>query len=108
MGIRINCTGQRINEHVARTLRQELYRNHVIASYAKAHPAQTICVAELYVSVELVDPDALEHEMMSPRPMTVAGIPLRVDRSMPEDEIRYYDDKDRLIAEIVNLGKPEL
>jgi hypothetical protein len=96
---------------MGRILRQELTRNNILASYALAHPAQHVCLANIYMSVVIGKAEDLPEGVkvladQNQTPMTMAGIPIYRDHKIPMDEIRFYDEKSRLIAEIVHLALP--
>jgi hypothetical protein len=73
---------------------------------AQCHPIQRICVQNTATSVGPVDGKlALEGKPLREYPMTLGGIPLKSEKTMPDDVIEFYCGN-QFVAKIFNLAKP--
>jgi hypothetical protein len=76
----------------------------------RLHPAQKAMVENTAINVSVVNSEEIKKPLdafLADRDMTLFGVPVWTDAEMPEDEIRFENDKGGVIARIFNLAKPE-
>ena len=78
--------------------------------WAQAHPIQRLVLTDVYQSISIIEAKELSEEARADikakrYPMTIGGIPLRENSSMPDDVIEFYQGTD-LVGRIFNLAKP--
>lgn len=75
--------------------------------WARAHPIQGISINNSYTDVEIIDPKDFPKgiDFKGQVPMTFGGIPLRIDPTVPDDVIEFYQGTE-LVGRIFNLAKP--
>ena len=106
--IRIHAQGQHVTVRLVRELFLECQRHFFrTPDRAKAHVLQRIAWRNCYNTIELIDAKELAKpiDQVKEFPLTIAGIPLERDDTMPDDAVWFYNG-DRLIASITNLAKP--
>ena len=76
----------------------------------RLHPAQKAMVENTAINVSVVNSEEIKKPLdafLADRDMTLFGVPVWTDAEMPEDEIRFENDKGGVVARIFNLAKPE-